>query len=81
MPATEEPPIGQRLRHLRRMAHLTEAELARCVGVTAKEIVRIEAGASVSFRTVEEIAEACGFGVVITFTPVRDRGARRHSGS
>ena len=71
MPATEEPPIGQRLRHLRRMAHLTEAELARCVGVTAKEIVRIEAGASVSFRTVEEIAVACGFSVLVTFTPVR----------
>ena len=69
MAATEEPPLGQRLRHIRSMAHLSEDTLALLVGLTVDDIARIEAGGSVSLRTVEEIAKACGFDVVITFRP------------
>jgi transcriptional regulator with XRE-family HTH domain len=75
--ATDEPPLGQRLRHLRRMAHLTETELAHAVGLTADDIARIEAGASVSLLTVEGIAKACGLTSSSPSGPVRDRAARR----
>jgi transcriptional regulator with XRE-family HTH domain len=69
--ATEEPPLGHRLRNLRRMALLSEDTLALLVGLTVGDIARIEAGDVVNLGTVGEIAKACGFDVVITFRPQR----------
>jgi hypothetical protein len=53
------------------MALLSEDTLALLVGLTVGDIARIEAGAVVNLGTVEEIAKACGFDVVITFRPQR----------
>ena len=53
--ATEEPPLGEPPAPPSPSGAL-EAELAWRVGVTAYEITRVEGGANVSYRTVEDIA-------------------------
>jgi predicted transcriptional regulator len=67
--ATEATPRGQRVRLMRQVTGLSEAELAQLVGVTVEEIARIEAGGEMSRYVVEAIFDACAFQLDGRFKP------------
>lgn len=66
------------IRTLRRRAALTQAELARAAGTSQPTIAAYEAGRkSPTLRTLERLAGAAGFDVVVTFQPPLTREDRR----
>ena len=52
-----DPEIGIRVRRLRKLNHMTQAELAEAVGVSVKHISGVERG--VSNLSLENLIKAC----------------------
>ncbi|WP_410854082.1 helix-turn-helix transcriptional regulator [Paraburkholderia sp. SIMBA_054] len=73
--------MGRELRRIRLSARLSQAALARKVGVARSTVSRMETGAhsDMSVDTVLRLASACGF--TITFTAVRDASSSRQRDS
>jgi ribosome-binding protein aMBF1 (putative translation factor) len=67
--------IGERVRAQRERCGLTQAELARRMGVTQPTIARLEAGGTTpNMGTLRRIAEALGLELVIDFREVTAAG-------
>lgn len=60
--ATASPALRQRLRQAREAAGLSRAELARRLGITETQVIRVENGTrSTSFKRAVQWMTACGF--------------------
>jgi transcriptional regulator with XRE-family HTH domain len=73
--------LGEQLRALREVQHLSQSELARRMGSTQPAIARLEAGrVAPSLDTLDRAAAALGVELVITFQEPQRRDRRKLSG-
>lgn len=67
-----EAVVAERLHELREKKRLTQKQLAHRLGMGQNAVSRIEKGEnSMTLRTVQRIAEALGYSVVVGFKPMR----------
>ncbi|MEK7382749.1 MAG: helix-turn-helix transcriptional regulator [Elusimicrobiota bacterium] len=70
-----EAVIAEKLHDLREKRHLTQKQLAAKVGMAQNAVSRLENGEhSMTLRTVQRIAAALGYAVLVDFKPMK-RGA------
>jgi HTH-type transcriptional regulator/antitoxin HipB len=73
--------LGEQIRALREVQHLSQSELARRMGSTQPAIARLEAGrVAPSLDTLDRAAAALGVELVITFQEPQRRDRRKLSG-
>jgi len=70
--ASQAVALGERIRHLREEAELTQAQLAARMGTTQPTVARLEAGGvTPSLSTLSRVASALSAELVVELRPTR----------
>jgi transcriptional regulator with XRE-family HTH domain len=69
------PPFDEAMKAAMLARGVTQAELARRLGVSRQSISQMLAGRNVTLDTAERVAEALGFHLALALVPVREGGS------